>query len=505
MRITLQLGSAVPDRDFVLRWQELPTESAAGNAWICTEEADTWGLVQVKAPEHASGAEQYQQDVYFLVDRSGSMEGEKWMKTAEALKSFVRQLGKLDRVWITFFESNFADFAEEPWPAPKLLSDRNFLSVEKRGTGGGTEMLPALEHVLEMASRFSFDQKRRAVLVLITDGEIGNEEAVLAALRPYPSLRVHAFGIDVTVNDALLRQLARQQHGSVTLQTPADDVARAVSSLGAKLRRPVLTNFELGAGWQSASDYLPDLYASDVVSLPLRRMQARAELKISGRLPDGSVHTLALQPRQTANPALRLLWMRDHIQHLLGQNKAEAIRLAIETNLICDGTAFIAWDREEKVPVAVATLYQPALEAGEVRFSLVDLNEPQYIGTAPTYRLAERIRSILTTRKGQRFVDALWRWASADPALVQQREELTIDFLAAVEAELGRDRQKRLCVKFVEDHILQPRFEESLRIFFDNLRQTHADLDSCRDVCKKFLRDLQADPAYELLELARKL
>jgi uncharacterized protein with von Willebrand factor type A (vWA) domain len=98
------------------------------------------------------------------------MAGEKWAKTADALIAFVKATTQHDRVWITFFESAYRDFAEKPLGRDALLRDPNFQSLAKLGTGGGTELLPALRHVLEIHQRFS--ARRRSHIILITDGKL---------------------------------------------------------------------------------------------------------------------------------------------------------------------------------------------------------------------------------------------------------------------------------------------------------------------------------------------
>jgi len=85
-------------------------------------------------------------DLYFLVDRSASMAGEKWVKTADALMAFVKAITQHDRIWITFFESDYRDFAEKPLGRDALVRNPNFQSLVELDTGGGTKLLPALRH-----------------------------------------------------------------------------------------------------------------------------------------------------------------------------------------------------------------------------------------------------------------------------------------------------------------------------------------------------------------------
>src|SRR5262249_20185051 len=44
----------------------------------------------------------------------------------------------------------------------------------------------------------------------------------------------------------------------------------------------------------------------------------------------------------------------------------EAIAMAKESNLVCEGTAFIGWDESEKVQVSTREIYQPAMEVRDV-------------------------------------------------------------------------------------------------------------------------------------------
>ena len=146
--IFLPANAAVPDRDFVLRWRRADRPDLLSAAWISSDQEATYALIQLRAPDEVPVENREGSDIYFLVDRSGSMAGEKWTKTAEALIAFVKATAQRDRVWITFFESDYRDFAEKPLERDALLRDPNFQSIAKLGTDGGTELLPALRHVL---------------------------------------------------------------------------------------------------------------------------------------------------------------------------------------------------------------------------------------------------------------------------------------------------------------------------------------------------------------------
>jgi Ca-activated chloride channel family protein len=360
--VTVELSStsAVPDRDFVLVWQEPKALQLTPHAWHWTEGGETYALVQLRAPENVKVARNFAQDFYFLVDRSGSMSGVKWQKSCEALRSFVGLLGPEDRVWITLFESRFRDFSEAPMPAHEVLADEGFLNIERLGTTGGTEMLLAVTHLLGKIAVHSMG--RHTSVVLITDGQAGNEDAVKKAFKPATNLRVHTFGIDVAVNDAFLKSLARQQRGGCWLQTPNDDIAGTVSALGDRLRRPVLHDLVPGGPWEAACGALPDIHAAEIVTVALRGTAAK-KVKFTGRLPDNTAHSFTVAIGDEGSEALKLLWAQQRIAALLESGRQnEAIILAKTHNLICEGAAFIAWDEAEQVQVAEEEVVQPAFD-----------------------------------------------------------------------------------------------------------------------------------------------
>jgi Ca-activated chloride channel family protein len=357
--IFLPINVAVPDRDFVLRWRRTSSPDLQPTAWISSDGEETYALIQLAAPDDVA-TDREGSDLYFLVDRSGSMEGEKWTKTADALTAFVTATTQHDRVWITFFESDYRDFAEKPLGRDAFLRDPNFQSLAKLGTGGGTELLPALRHVLGIHQRFS--ARRRSHIILITDGQVANEEAVLKEVAG-EAVPVHCFGIDHAVNEAFLRQLSGQQRGTSVFLTPNDNLVRPIAILGSRLSRPVFTHLALDGGWEFAGTELPDIYVGQVVFAPIRTKGNRSDLKVAGKDSAGRPLTVQLHAQAAKTDLPKLIWMKWRIESLLqGGKTKEAIALAEKANLVCRGAAFIAWDDAEEVAIAQDEVYQPSLD-----------------------------------------------------------------------------------------------------------------------------------------------
>lgn len=407
----------VPDRDLVLRWHETSTTEPKAHAWAVERAGHRYALLQVRAPQQVEvstvDAAGYAQDVYFLLDQSGSMEGLNWQKSIQALHAFVQELGPKDRVWITFFESGYEDFSEQPMTRDALLADPMFLDLELLGTRGGTELLPALEHVMLKLAEHSAGRQTR--LVLITDGQVGNEDQVLRRMNSLRARRVpvHCFGIDTAVNDALLKAMASRTGGRCALMTPEEDIPAAVKALAVVLRSPVLTGLTLGNGGDVAVTVtvdddrltLPDLHAGEVTLLPVQVAASTAQVTLRGTLPDGSAWTQTFDMEQAlgSDEAPRLLWARNRTRHLLASGRAaEAVALSVAHNVVCKGTSFAAWDEAEKVPVAKREVYQPSLEqlklekdeAARQAFAsgMVAMSPPLNSGPPPVCKSAVRTR-----------------------------------------------------------------------------------------------------------------
>jgi len=393
LHIKLDDKGDVPDRDFVLRWKEQIAAVTAPRAWIYRKDQESYALLEIRAPESVGEAAVVPQDVYFLVDRSGSMEGQKWQKAVEALQNCVGVLAPQDRVMVTVFETTFNDFAEGPLPPSELLQDPNFRNLSRMGTGGGTEMGPALTHVLDLIRKHSPD--RRTNLVLVTDAQVGNEREILEIMRQAPVLAVHCFGIDIALNDALLLALTRQQGGTFHSLDPNDDISAAVSTLGRTFRQPVLLDLKLTNGWETADCRLPDVYAGQVLYACARNARIRS-LSITALDAVGKAVEMQFQTADAQNPAPYLHWCKTRIQRLLAEDalSAAAIELSKAANVICELTAFVAWDATEKVAVANYELIQPSFDLRDAdRMVHRCFAPPQYAGSRyapPRYDPADK-------------------------------------------------------------------------------------------------------------------
>lgn len=285
--------------------------------------------------------EQPTKDVYFLLDHSSSMAGLNWEKTAQAFLGFLNTMHAADRAWLTLFSSGYQDFAEKPLPASALLQDTRAINLPAHAPHGGTEVLPALKHVVTKIHQHS--KNRDAILVLITDGQIGNEDEVLQLLHQFPDLTLHVLGIDAAPNDAFLKALSEQHGGTWHQMHPNDDIEGTVKRLAGRLRPAALESLQVTSGWEPARPLPTKAYLGQGTVVLLRKSAAGTGhfLKLSATGPAGTpwIVSFAETGMTRGSEAVEKLWQKQRIEASLREgNSSEAIELAKAANLICQGT-----------------------------------------------------------------------------------------------------------------------------------------------------------------------
>jgi len=341
------------DRDFVLRFR-LAGEQAHP-ILLCHEDYFLLDLVPPREVQ-ATGS----RDVLFLLDRSGSMGGTKMASARRAVERFLEFLDPGDRFGILAFDTSVEAFEQGNLCPPSLVPEaRGWLGrVEARG---GTEILAPLQHALAHQAPAG----RVLCVVLITDGQVGNEPEIYRLVQEARSqARVFSLGIDTAVNDAFLRRIAQLGRGTCELVTPGEDLEAALQRLGRETGQPLLLDVTLrdrGLGLEQGSlapEQVPDLFAARP-SVVLGRKTAQGDLEVAARRPDGSVWSQVLQPASTDNPALRYVWARERVTALEDRLRLQdgdrpdlerqLLALALEHQILTRLTAFVLVDRSEKV------------------------------------------------------------------------------------------------------------------------------------------------------------
>ncbi len=245
------------DRDFVLRLAYGGDAETPALALSPDEDGEEGTFRLTVLPPAADGLGR-PRDVVLLLDRSGSMGGWKMVAARRAAARIVDTLGAGDRFAVLAFDH----LVETP---PSLgtglvdATDRHrFRAVEhlaRMDARGGTELLEPLRQALRLLSDAS---GRDRVLVLVTDGQVGNEDQILReASAELQGVRVHTVGIDRAVNAGFLGRLATVGGGRCELVESEDRLDDAMDRIHRRIGSPLVTGLTVSVTDMSIVDGTP--------------------------------------------------------------------------------------------------------------------------------------------------------------------------------------------------------------------------------------------------------
>jgi len=178
-----------------------------------------------------------------VLDKSGSMSGEKIQRVKDAVKYVIDLLGDQDYISIITFSSSTSTLAKSQ--QVRTASDRDALKrqVDKLGAGGGTTMAPAMRAGLsEVKKHWSSRCINR--LVLLTDGQTEGErdckkEADMAARDNIPII---ALGVGTDWNDKLVIEIGAKSGGEADYIAQAHEIGQYFQSAVQAMQAAVVQN-----------------------------------------------------------------------------------------------------------------------------------------------------------------------------------------------------------------------------------------------------------------------
>ena len=183
-------------------------------------------------------------EVIFVLDCSGSMSGDSIREAKKALEICLRGLEPETAFTIYRFGSNY----EYLFKKPEMYSEaslRKALEYLKKTNAdlGGTEILSPLKSIYSTApSRDNIERN----IVLLTDGEVGNEEQIFELVRKNQgSTRVFSIGIGAGCNEYFIKGLARAGRGAFEFIYPGERIEPKVLRLFSKIAQKGLDNPEI--------------------------------------------------------------------------------------------------------------------------------------------------------------------------------------------------------------------------------------------------------------------
>lgn len=358
-RLTLQPTCNRLDRDLIVRFP-LPSPHLQSSLQVQSQGPNLHYFALHLVPDqlHQLGF-QVPRQVVTLLDRSGSMSGWKMVCARRAVGRLVDSLSDQDQFQVLTFD----DSVESLDPRRSGLragSDRErFLALEQLGKvqeRGGTEILRALEAGVRLLAG-----QPDASLVLVTDGQVGNESEVLRWVQQHArGIRIFTVGIDRAVNASLLQRLAQVTGGHFTLVESEQQLDAAMTGLRQRISPPLLQGVRVLLPGAECSPSEVDLYPGLCSTLlGVCHGAFPSEVELVGFHADGRPFRTGLPVQFTSGVSLEKLWARERVlelEHgfLAGWRDAryeptEIARFALQHGVLCRFTAFVAVDELSNV------------------------------------------------------------------------------------------------------------------------------------------------------------
>ena len=242
------------------------------------------------APTPEKQPEVLPKDVLIVLDRSGSMEGEKVRQAQSAARFILGHLNENDRFNVISFSSAVESFAPAMRTAAEAAQAQAW--VDRLGARGSTDINQAL-----LTAAGMLDQERPGYLIFLTDGlptqgviDVPQILTNFAAAAP-KSLRLFTFGVGYDVDTALLDTLAQDHHGTSTYVEPGQPLDEILSTFYARISTPLLTDLSLDFGGLAAYDLYPQ---------PLPDLFEGSQVLVVGRYKQGGTYDLVLNGKNAA-------------------------------------------------------------------------------------------------------------------------------------------------------------------------------------------------------------
>jgi Ca-activated chloride channel family protein len=375
--VTLRQSDSIPNKDFVLRYKLAGDGVRTSVVAYQGEQGGYFSMMLVPPPDLQAVARR-PLEMVFVLDCSGSMSGEPLAQAKQAIARALKQLDPNDTFQVIRFSNNASSLGPAPIAATQPNIRRGLDYLESLNSEGGTMMIEGINAALD----FPHDPSRLRFVCFLTDGYIGNESDILAAIQQkLGPTRIFSFGIGSSVNRYLMDSMARLGRGAVSYLAAGDSASDVMDAFISRISRAPMTDIrvEFDGLAVNAGDVfpsrIPDLFAGRPVMIsgrfqggPALRAGSNPLIRVSGNI-GGERRTITVPVRINANDAggspaaLAAVWARHKIADLADAGAASGPaevagnikQVALQYGLMSPYTAFLAVDSSTRTEGSYGT------------------------------------------------------------------------------------------------------------------------------------------------------
>ncbi|XP_063434587.1 von Willebrand factor A domain-containing protein 5A-like isoform X2 [Mytilus trossulus] len=323
--------------------------------------------------------ENSQREFIFVIDRSGSMHGNRIEKAKETLLLLLKSLpvGCMFNV-VSFGSDHSFLFKKSEIYSEKTLQKALGVQSKMDADMGGTEILKPLKKIYSETCKHGYPRQ----IFLLTDGEVGNTSEVISLVSSHKkNTRVFTFGIGDGVSTSLIKNVAKASRGKAVFIKDNDNMkAKVISAMKSSLTdclHDVNLNWELPECFTATTIPVepPVIFSGDNVVLFAVLKSSDSKVDVSGSLNltgtlGGNSVSYQMKIESARSPHVDLPLHRVAAKYQIkeleieesnsdfddgqsGKEKEKIILFSQAANIISKYTAFVGVDQDTKVPVTL--------------------------------------------------------------------------------------------------------------------------------------------------------
>ena len=358
--VRLKDRATIPNKDFVLSYR-VAGDSINDAVLAHRSERGGFFTLILQPPQRVAAEDVMPKELVFVLDTSGSMSGFPIDKAKETMNLALNTLYPHD----TFNLITFAGDTKILFPAPvhatpeNLQRAKTFLS--KLEGDGSTEMMQAIRAALDASD----SQAHIRIATFMTDGQVGNDNEVLAEVQKHPNARVFAMGFGPAPNRYLLDRMSQNGRGEVNYISENGDTSLVAKRFNDRVRNPLLTDISIDWGNLQVTDvypkHIPDLFSMTPVTVSGRYEKGgKGVIRLKGKMAGQDFVReipVELPEKEADHDVLANLWARRRINDLMNQEitsatdtiitdqkREEITQLGLDYKLMTEYTSFVAVD-----------------------------------------------------------------------------------------------------------------------------------------------------------------
>jgi len=369
-KLRIAATDKLPNKDFVFRYGVVgkkPEMAMLSHTGAYSADAKRMGegyfMLMVQPKEDERLLKSPPREIVFLIDVSGSMSGAPTQACQRLMQHMLKQCreGK-DTVQVITFATQAARLFDKALPVTEANIGRAVNFTQNLRGGGGTEMLKGVQ----AAINDPLDKERMRIVVMLTDGFIGNEAAIIEHVGKHcgDQVRFWAVGIGSAPNMFLIDGVAKQGGGMGKRLALEDDSVGLAQEIMTRIQRAQLAKVQIDWGNLKVSETfptkIPELWAGAPIVIHGRYQGGgEAEITLRGSVEGEAVTwpvAVSLSAKEPLHDVLAKVWARKKIEDLMQQTYyfgspavEEAVTaLALDYRLMSQYTSFVAVDTSKQ-------------------------------------------------------------------------------------------------------------------------------------------------------------